>query len=52
MFINETGKLVYFVSKKLAGAKLRYCMLHKVTLAFVYTASKLKPYFQGRTVKV
>lgn len=52
LFIDQRGRLVYFLNKKLAGAKLMYPVLYKVTLALIHSAKRLYYYFQGRVVKV
>ena len=43
---------VYYVSKSLHKAKLRYLPLEKVILAVVYATRKLPHYFQAHTVVV
>lgn len=45
LFINQTTKANYFLSKKVAGVKLRYLSLHKVALALVHSARILLYYF-------
>lgn len=52
IFIGESGKPVYFLSKKLVGVELSYKSLHKVALALVHSTRRLQHYFQGRAVKV
>ncbi|KAL2248189.1 UNVERIFIED_CONTAM: Retrovirus-related Pol polyprotein from transposon [Sesamum indicum] len=43
---------VYYVSKMLQGAELRYSEMEKLALALVVTARKLRPYFQSDKVVV
>ncbi|KAL2235115.1 UNVERIFIED_CONTAM: Retrovirus-related Pol polyprotein from transposon [Sesamum indicum] len=43
---------VYYVSKMLQGAELRYSEMEKLALALVVTARKLRPYFQSHKVVV
>lgn len=52
--IQETPyfKLVYFVSRSLKEAELRYQQLENVALSLVYAARRLRPYFQGHQVVV
>ncbi|KAL2253359.1 UNVERIFIED_CONTAM: Retrovirus-related Pol polyprotein from transposon opus [Sesamum indicum] len=38
---------IYYVSKMLQGAELRYTEMEKLALALVVTARKLRPYFQS-----
>ncbi|XP_014489934.1 uncharacterized protein LOC106752716 [Vigna radiata var. radiata] len=45
-------KLVYFVSRSLKEAELRYQQLEKVVLSLIYAARRLRPYFQGFQVVV
>ncbi|XP_014522255.1 uncharacterized protein LOC106778781 [Vigna radiata var. radiata] len=45
-------KLVYFVSRSLKEAELRYQELEKVALSLIYAARRLRPYFQGFQVVV
>ena len=51
---NENGiqRLVYYVSKSLWEAKIRYLPLEKVVLAIVHTTMRLSHYFQAHTVVV
>ena len=44
--------LVYYVSKSLHEAKVRYLPLEKVILAIVHATRKLPHYFQAHTVVV
>lgn len=53
--VQEFGKeqrSVYFVSKVLHGAEVRYQKIEKLALALVTTTCKLRPYFQGHQVVV
>ncbi|XP_057757888.1 uncharacterized protein LOC130976943 [Arachis stenosperma] len=43
---------IYFVSKSLQGAELRYPRLEKLALALVFSSRRLRPYFQGHTIFV
>nr|XP_025680402.1 uncharacterized protein LOC112782271 [Arachis hypogaea] len=43
---------IYFVSKSLQGAELRYPRLEKLALALVFSSRRLRPYFQGHTIIV
>ena len=43
---------IYYVSKMLQGAKLRYSEMEKLALALVITARKLRPYFQSHKIVV
>ncbi|XP_011078668.1 uncharacterized protein LOC105162366 [Sesamum indicum] len=43
---------VYYVSKMLQGAELRYLEMEKLVLTLVTTARKLRPYFQSHRVVV
>jgi len=45
-------KLIYFVSKVLQGPEVRYQALEKAALAVVYSARRLRHYFQSFTVIV
>ncbi|XP_072071777.1 uncharacterized protein [Arachis hypogaea] len=52
---NETGKQqhpVYFVSKSLQNAEVRYLKLEKLALALVITARRMRHYFQSHTIVV
>jgi hypothetical protein len=55
VLVQEEGKEqkpVYFTSKVLHGAELRYQKIEKVALALLSSARKLRPYFQSHTVIV
>ena len=49
---NSTQRPVYYVSKSLHEAKIRYLPLEKVILAIVQATRKLPHYFQAHTVVV
>ncbi|GJT36282.1 reverse transcriptase domain-containing protein [Tanacetum coccineum] len=53
ILMAERGKKqipVYFVSRTLHGAELKYPELEKLILAFVYAARKLRRYFQAHPI--
>nr|XP_025616499.1 uncharacterized protein LOC112708784 [Arachis hypogaea] len=53
VLVTETNKdqqPVYFVSKTLQNAELRYPKLEKLVLAIIFSARRLRPYFQSYTV--
>ncbi|KAL2250206.1 UNVERIFIED_CONTAM: Retrovirus-related Pol polyprotein from transposon [Sesamum indicum] len=55
ILVREDGgqqNLIYYVSKMLQGAELRYTEMEKLALALVVTARKLRPYFQSHKVIV
>ncbi|GJY18812.1 reverse transcriptase domain-containing protein [Tanacetum coccineum] len=55
ILMAERGKkqiLVYFVSRTLNEAKLKYPELEKLILALVYAARKLRRYFQAHPIQV
>ena len=43
---------IYFVNKTLQGAELRYQKLEKVAFALVFTARRLRQYFQAHSIVV
>ena len=45
-------KLIYFVSKMLTDAEIRYTDFKRIALALRMAAKKLRPYFQARTIVV
>ena len=49
---NSVQRLVYFVSKSLHEAKIRYLPLEKAILAVVHGTRKLPHYFQAHTVVI
>lgn len=52
--VQETPqfKLIYFVSRSLKDAEVRYQQLEKVVLSLLYVARRLRTYFQGHQVVV
>lgn len=55
VLIREDGKdqcPVYFVSKVLHGAEVRYSEVEKIALALVNAARRLRPYFLNHTIVV
>ncbi|GKV19462.1 hypothetical protein SLEP1_g29723 [Rubroshorea leprosula] len=55
VLVRETAQLqrpVYYASKVLQGAELRYSTAEKAALAVVTTARKLRPYFQAHPIVV
>ena len=55
VLIREEDKVqfpVYYSSKMFQGAEGRYTPLEKLALALVSSARKLKPYFQGHSIRV
>ena len=49
---NSVQKLVYYVSKSLHEAEVRYLPLEKAILAMVHATRKLPHYFQSHTVVI
>ena len=49
---NDVQRLVYYVSKSLDEAEVRYLPLEKAILAVVHATRKLPHYFQAYTVVV
>ena len=49
---NRIQQPVYYASKSLHEAKVRYLPLEKVILAMVHGTRKLPHYFQGHTVVI
>ena len=49
---NGIQRLVYYVSKSLNEAEVRYLLLEKAILAVVHATKKLPHYFQAHTVVV
>ncbi|XP_072087352.1 uncharacterized protein [Arachis hypogaea] len=41
---------IYFISKTLQNAKLRYPSIEKLALALVFSARRLRPYFQSHVI--
>ncbi|XP_072072956.1 uncharacterized protein [Arachis hypogaea] len=55
VLVREDGKTqqpVYFISKALQGAELRYSKLEKLALALLTSSRRLKQYFQSHQVVV
>jgi len=50
--IETEERPVYFISRVLHGAEIRYQMVEKVTLALVITARRMRMYFQNHRVIV
>ena len=49
---EQTQKPIYFVSKVLQGPEVRYQSLEKAALAVVFSARRLRHYFQSFTMLV
>ncbi|XP_061372482.1 uncharacterized protein LOC133314946 [Gastrolobium bilobum] len=49
---KEGQKHVYFISKVLQGAELRYQQVEKVALTLIFAARRLRPYFQCHSITV
>lgn len=49
---GEEQKPVYFVSKVLHGAEIRYPTIEKAALAIIVSARRLRHFFQNHKVKV
>jgi len=49
---DQLQRPIYFVSKVLQGSEVRYQTLEKATLAVVFSARRLRYYFQSFTVIV
>jgi hypothetical protein len=49
---NKVERPIYFTSKVLQQAELRYTPLEKIALALLYAACKFRPYFQAHTGRV
>nr|XP_025702600.1 uncharacterized protein LOC112803314 [Arachis hypogaea] len=55
VLVREEGRAqqpIYFVSRALQGAELRYSKLEKLALALLTSSRRLKQYFQGHQVVV
>ncbi|KAI0530537.1 hypothetical protein KFK09_000081 [Dendrobium nobile] len=51
--INDTvQRPVYYISKVLSETEARYPLADKTALALVFSARKLRPYFQAHTIRV
>jgi len=51
---NEEGKerALYYLSRKLLGAKLHYSLIEKMCLALMFVVQKLRHYMQAHTIRV
>jgi len=49
---QEDQKPVYFVGRVLQDMETRYQLIEKVVLAVIYTAGRLRPYFQSHPITV
>ncbi|XP_061362992.1 uncharacterized protein LOC133306646, partial [Gastrolobium bilobum] len=49
---NDGQEPIYFVSRALQGAEVRYQKLEKVAFALLVMARRLRPYFQGHQIVV
>lgn len=55
VLIREENKVqfpIYFVSKMLLDAEIRYSMIEKVAFVVIVAARKLRPYFDAHQVMV
>ena len=54
MLLRDQGvqQSIYYVSKTLVGAEMRYLPLEKLVLALVHATQKLLHYFQAHTIYV
>lgn len=50
--IDKAQRPVYFVSRVLQGAEVRYQRIEKLALALIITARRLRPYFQSHQIVV
>ena len=53
VLVKEEAKVqrpIYYVSRALRDAEIRYTKLEKLTYALLIAARRLQPYFQGHTV--
>ena len=50
--IEVEERPIYFVSRVLHGAEVRYQMIEKVSLALIITARRMQMYFQNHQVIV
>jgi len=50
--VQEQQQLIYFTDRPLQGAEIRYQVIKKVALAFLYAARRLRPYFQSDRIIV
>ena len=49
---DKVQKSVYYVSKRLVGAKIRYILTEKLAYALIISAQKLRPYFEAHHIIV
>ena len=49
---DEVQQLVYYMSRSLTGAKVRYPIAEKWPMVFVVATRKLRPYFQAHEIVV
>ncbi|XP_076928697.1 uncharacterized protein LOC143592736 [Bidens hawaiensis] len=49
---GETQVPIYFISRTLKGPEERYIPVEKLVLALIYTARKLRRYFQAHVVRI
>ncbi|XP_061376471.1 uncharacterized protein LOC133318480 [Gastrolobium bilobum] len=49
---NEGQEPIYFVSRALQGAEIRYQKLKKMAFSLLVTTRRLRPYFQGHQIVV
>ncbi|XP_052195975.1 uncharacterized protein LOC127803624 [Diospyros lotus] len=49
---NRIQRPVYYASKRLSGAEVRYLPMEKLAFALITSARKLRPYFQAHTIIV
>ncbi|XP_052198359.1 uncharacterized protein LOC127805648 [Diospyros lotus] len=49
---DKVQKSVYYVSKRLSGAEIRYTPIEKLAYALVISARKLRPYFEAHHIIV
>lgn len=50
--LDKEQKPIYFVSKVLQGAEIRYQIIKNLALTIVVTVRRLRPYFQSYQVIV
>ncbi|KAI0497174.1 hypothetical protein KFK09_020396 [Dendrobium nobile] len=49
---DSTQRPVYYISKVLSDVEMRYPLADKTALALVFSARKLRPYFQAYAIRV
>ncbi|GJS70905.1 reverse transcriptase domain-containing protein [Tanacetum coccineum] len=53
LIVRDGRKMpIHYVSRSLQGAKTNYALMEKLALALVYTARRLRRYFQAHPIKV